>query len=50
MLPLRADAERPAQFVFDRGRLGGPEGLLAFVVSGARDWVELGSAATEEAR
>jgi hydroxysqualene dehydroxylase len=23
----------PAQFVFDRGQLGGPEGLLAFVVS-----------------
>ena len=23
----------PAQFVFDRGQLGGPQGLLAFVVS-----------------
>jgi hypothetical protein len=26
-------AQAPAQFVFDRGRLGGPAGLLAFVVS-----------------
>jgi hydroxysqualene dehydroxylase len=33
MLALRSDARRPAQFVFDRGQLGGPEGLLAFVVS-----------------
>jgi hydroxysqualene dehydroxylase len=43
MLALRSDARRPAQFVFDRGRLGGPDGLLAFVVSactGERDEVE----------
>lgn len=36
MLTLRAGApegEAPAQFVFDRGQLGGPAGLLAFVVS-----------------
>jgi len=36
MLTLRASAsggEAPAQFVFDRGQLGGPAGLLAFVVS-----------------
>ena len=33
----------PAQFVFDRGQLGGAEGLLAFVVSGAEAWVERGS-------
>lgn len=26
----------PAQFVFDRGQLGGPAGLLAFVVSASR--------------
>ena len=32
MLALRA-ASGPAQFVFDRGQLGGPPGLLAFVVS-----------------
>ena len=33
----------PAQFVFDRGQLGGPAGLLAFVISGARDWVARGN-------
>ena len=37
MLALRGDpnpSQRfPAQFVFDRGQLGGPAGLLAFVVS-----------------
>src|SRR6218665_2267754 len=29
MLALRSTAEQPAQFVFDRGWLGGPPGLLA---------------------
>ena len=33
MLALHSNAEQPAQFVFDRGQLGGPAGLLAFVVS-----------------
>jgi len=33
MLALRSSADAPAQFVFDRGQLGGPAGLLAFVVS-----------------
>ena len=33
MLALRSAANAPAQFVFDRGQLGGPRGLLAFVVS-----------------
>jgi squalene-associated FAD-dependent desaturase len=36
MLALRASApggDAPAQFVFDRGQLGGPAGLLAWVVS-----------------
>ncbi len=41
MLALRSEAPHaPAQFVFDRGQLGGPAGLLAFVVSassGERD-------------
>ncbi len=40
MLALRATPEAPAQFVFDRGQLDGPAGLLAFVVSasaGSRD-------------
>jgi squalene-associated FAD-dependent desaturase len=49
MLALAADAEQPAQFVFDRGRLGGPIGLLAFVISGAAPWVERGSDATVHA-
>ena len=33
MLALRNTPQAPAQFVFDRGQLGGPAGLLAFVVS-----------------
>lgn len=33
MLALPSSAEYPAQFVFDRGQLGGPPGLWAFVVS-----------------
>ena len=33
MLALRSGPAAPAQFVFDRGQLGGPAGLLAFVVS-----------------
>ncbi|MGB4361922.1 MAG: hydroxysqualene dehydroxylase HpnE [Rhodoferax sp.] len=36
MLALRSSAAHPAQFVFDRGQLGGPAGLLAFVVSAAQ--------------
>lgn len=46
MLALRSDDAAPAQFVFDRGQLGGPEGLLAFVISGAQPWVERGSEET----
>jgi squalene-associated FAD-dependent desaturase len=49
MLVLHADDGRPAQFVFDRGQLGGPPGLLAFVVSGAAAWVERGLVASETA-
>ncbi|MDT8991218.1 hydroxysqualene dehydroxylase HpnE [Curvibacter sp. APW13] len=33
MLALHSNAGHPAQFVFDRGQLGGPDGLWAFVVS-----------------
>ncbi len=33
MLALHSDASNPAQFAFDRGQLGGPPGLLAFVIS-----------------
>ncbi len=42
MVGLYADTG-PAQFVFDRGQLGGPPGLLAFVVSassGERDEIQ----------
>jgi squalene-associated FAD-dependent desaturase len=37
MLALRSSTAHPAQFVFDRGQLGGPAGLLAFVVSASSD-------------
>jgi squalene-associated FAD-dependent desaturase len=37
MLALRPASGQPAQFVFDRGQLGGPAGLLAFVVSASED-------------
>jgi hypothetical protein len=33
MTALRPSVDHPAQFVFDRGQLGGPSGLLAFVIS-----------------
>jgi len=33
ILALRSGADAPAQFVFDRGQLDGPPGLLAFVAS-----------------
>jgi predicted NAD/FAD-binding protein len=36
LLALPSDASNPAQFVFDRGQLGGPTGQLAFVVSAAQ--------------
>lgn len=50
MLALASDdASRPAQFVFDHGRLGGRAGLLAFVISGAATWIERGSDATRDA-
>jgi squalene-associated FAD-dependent desaturase len=37
MFALRHGPGRPAQFVFDRGALGGPRGLWAFVVSASSD-------------
>ena len=36
MVALHAGAGQPAQFVFDRGQLGGPAGLLAFVASASQ--------------
>jgi hydroxysqualene dehydroxylase len=49
IVALTADAERPAQFAFDLGQLGHEDGLLAFVVSGARAWVARGLEASGEA-
>ena len=50
MLLLKSDeTQNPAQFVFDLGQLGGPEGLLALVVSGAAPWVERGAEVTTAA-
>lgn len=36
LMALHSDTNHPAQFVFDRGRLGGPAGWLAWVVSAPR--------------
>ncbi len=36
MLALRSSEQAPAQFVFDRAQLGGPAGLLAFVISASQ--------------
>ena len=50
MLTLPSDElAAPAQFVFDRGRLGGHDGVLACVVSGAAPWVERGMPPTVKA-
>jgi squalene-associated FAD-dependent desaturase len=45
MVALRSGAEHPAQFAFDLGLLGQHKNLVAFVVSGARAWVERGLSA-----
>ena len=50
-LPMLALQSGPAQFVFDRSRLGGPSGLLAFVSSACRlDREALQSAVLTQAR
>lgn len=49
MLALASDAERPAQFVFDHGRMGMQSGRLAFVVSGANAWLDRGLDAVVQA-
>jgi hydroxysqualene dehydroxylase len=49
MLALRSGAQAPAQFVFDLGLLRGLDGMFAFVVSGAGDWVARGGQATIDA-
>ena len=42
MMALRTRGDAPAQFVFDLGTLRGLDGILAFVVSSAGDWVDGG--------
>jgi hydroxysqualene dehydroxylase len=49
MMALHAGPKAPAQFVFDHGALGGTPGLFAFVISGARPWVDAGLPAAEAA-
>ena len=52
MVALRAGPDAPAQFAFDLGALdasGARSGLFAFVVSGAKTWVEAGLDATTQA-
>lgn len=49
MVSLRSRADRPAQFAFDLALLGQHAGLVAFVVSGARPWLERGVDAMAEA-
>jgi squalene-associated FAD-dependent desaturase len=49
MVALHTDAMAPAQFAFDLGALGGPAGMFAFVISGAREWVDRGLEATAAA-
>jgi hydroxysqualene dehydroxylase len=52
MVALHAAADAPAQFAFDLGALdasGARNGLFAFVISGAKAWVEAGLEATARA-
>lgn len=49
MMALVEAEDAPAQFAFDHGALGARAGRFAFVVSGARRWVERGLDATAEA-
>ena len=42
MTALLAGPAAPAQFVFDQGALGAAAGVFAFVISGARHWVDAG--------
>ena len=50
MLALASSPAYPAQFVFDRGQLGGPPGLLAFVISASQQsGAELATLVTAQA-
>lgn len=42
MLSLPEGPQAPAQFAFDHGAIGSQAGRFAFVISGARPWVERG--------
>jgi len=46
MTALVETAAAPAQFAFDHGALGATPGIFAFVISGARRWVDAGLDAT----
>ena len=51
MLALASSPDYPAQFVFDRGQLDGPAGLLAFVISASQqDSTELTGQVAAQAR
>jgi predicted NAD/FAD-dependent oxidoreductase len=49
MVSLRSTPEQPAQFAFDLGLLGQHADVVAFVVSGARPWLERGVDAMAQA-
>ena len=49
MTALLEAPDAPAQFAFDHGALGATPGVFAFVISGARAWVEKGLDATGQA-
>lgn len=49
MLALHAGEDAPAQFAFDLQALRGLPGMVAFVVSGARAWVDRGPPALQAA-
>src|SRR5262249_41105017 len=49
MMALSATAHAPAQFAFDLGALGMAPATFAFVISGARRWVDQGLPATGQA-
>ena len=49
MMALVEGPQAPAQFAFDHGAMGATPGLFAFVISGARKWVDAGLDATAAA-
>ena len=49
MVALHSSADEPAQFAFDLEQLTRQQSLVAFVVSGARRWVDLGLPALSSA-